>query len=629
MPKLEAEFRKFYEFAKMEEKPDGTHEVWGIATLEQPDSDNEICCYETAVPVYQAWSSKALKRTSGNGQEPSLGNLRVQHGSEVGGKVTKLEFKDSEKEIWLGSEPIDSMVTPLKKGMYTGYSQGGSYAWRSCADCDSPMPMEQGNNYCKSCKKTVPVMYGLKRISEVSYVDSPAIGIGFQSVKANGSCEMVKFSKKENVVMKTKRVAGEDLPAANFAHVGDPEKTDTWKLPIKFSSEEKTKRHIRNALARIDQTKGMSDDEKTKAKEKIHAAATTHGIDVAESSAKSVQVVEMLKAHIDKTAESRGMAKGLYAVSRAAEMLQGFASLWEQSVYEREIEGDDSEVPDELKDLLDSFTETFIAMATEEARELAANKKADTSTGDKTMTPEEIAAQEALQKAAKKSLASHFAKMSNFHEKKADHHEALAEHHDALADLHKAAHSGMKKADVNEEGQAEPKGSGEFMAAGAQFHKAAASEHEKMAGRHEKLAKAHDAMCEHCDKMAKDSDVEEAAKAIKELKEADAAIAKAEGENVAIKPTVTPEDEFTRKSIQKAQDDLLNDPDFQAEVKSRQRAILLGKLAESGAEALKNEQIVPTTVKAGGAPGLVARGGADAKFEFAKDSSEGPTTPGF
>ena len=40
---------------------------------------------------------------------------------------------------------------------------------------------------------------------------------------------------------KTKRVAGEDLPASAFLIVGDSQDTSTWKLPVKFSDDAKTK----------------------------------------------------------------------------------------------------------------------------------------------------------------------------------------------------------------------------------------------------------------------------------------------------------------------------------------------------------------------------------------------------
>lgn len=94
---------------------------------------------------------------------------------------------------------------------------------------------------------------------------------------------------------KTKRVAGEDLPASAFAYVGDPQKTETWKLPIKFSSEEKTKRHIRNALARFNQTQGIPASEKPKVLAKIKAAAKKYGIDVSDDQ-KSAPLVDLEQA---------------------------------------------------------------------------------------------------------------------------------------------------------------------------------------------------------------------------------------------------------------------------------------------------------------------------------------------
>lgn len=77
---------------------------------------------------------------------------------------------------------------------------------------------------------------------------------------------------------KTKRVADEDLPASAFAYVGDPQDLATWKLPIRFSTEEKTKSHIRNALARFSQTQGIPAGERAAVLAKIKAAAKRYGI---------------------------------------------------------------------------------------------------------------------------------------------------------------------------------------------------------------------------------------------------------------------------------------------------------------------------------------------------------------
>lgn len=211
----EAEFHKFCQFTKVQETGDGNVLVWGIATLEQPDLDNEICHYDTAKDAYQAWSDAAKARTSGAGQELSLGNIRYQHSIEPAGKATKLKFDDDAKEIWLGSVPInDDVRGELQKGFLTGYSQGGSYAWRKCTDCGKDLTLQQANNYCANCKKQVPVMFGLKRLSEVSYVDSPCTGKGFDYVQADGSQKFVAFTKRSDrpqsddvEILKTTRIS--------------------------------------------------------------------------------------------------------------------------------------------------------------------------------------------------------------------------------------------------------------------------------------------------------------------------------------------------------------------------------------------------------------------------------------
>jgi HK97 family phage prohead protease len=88
---------------------------------------------------------------------------------------------------------------------------------------------------------------------------------------------------------KTKRVAGEDLTSSCFAYVGDENDTSTWKLPIKFSTPEKTASHIRNALARFSQTQGIPESEKAAVLAKIKRAAKANGIDTGDKSQKDFQ----------------------------------------------------------------------------------------------------------------------------------------------------------------------------------------------------------------------------------------------------------------------------------------------------------------------------------------------------
>lgn len=80
----------------------------------------------------------------------------------------------------------------------------------------------------------------------------------------------------------TKSVDGHNLTSDCFIIVGDPEKTDTWHLPWKFPSEDDTKSHLRDALARFDQLQGVSDEEKKAAWTKLVGLCKEHGIEVSE-----------------------------------------------------------------------------------------------------------------------------------------------------------------------------------------------------------------------------------------------------------------------------------------------------------------------------------------------------------
>lgn len=78
---------------------------------------------------------------------------------------------------------------------------------------------------------------------------------------------------------KTKTVDGEELPASAFLYVGDPNEVSTWKLPVHFKSAQKTKSHIRNALARYNQTEGIPEKKKKSIAGELNRLAKSHGID--------------------------------------------------------------------------------------------------------------------------------------------------------------------------------------------------------------------------------------------------------------------------------------------------------------------------------------------------------------
>lgn len=470
---------KVFPLIKADEK---THTVFGLVTAETPDKENETCDYEGAKKAYQDWSNEAKTATENSGQAISLGNIRVQHTDQVGGKATDIVYDDDEKQILVKSQPIDdAMWKAIADGFYTGYSQGGDYAERSCQECGATIPKSKGN-YCGSCKKIVGVRY-IPTIAEVSYVDNPCHGSAhFQFVKSDGTTKLVKFKARSESMepeqsatspsiaelvkspeitelikgvvsevlrkeAKTKRVAGEDLTSDCFAYVGDKNDTSTWKLPIKFSTEEKTKSHIRNALARFNQTKGIPAGSKASVKSKIEAAAKKHGIESSDESKKADNVKELIKNFIEAKVAERlpaTLRKDLYTVARFAGLINEIAYVLWSAQYEAEMELDASTIPDELQEDLENLVETFLAMAEEESNELTA---ATAERIGKVMKVDATGLEKAYNKAAgivnkiKKAVSDHHEAIKKAN---SDHEEKVHGHLEDLKDC--MCNSGSKAA---------------------------------------------------------------------------------------------------------------------------------------------------------------------------------------
>ena len=101
--------------------------VYGVATAEAEDRAGEICDYDSTKPLYEKWSQEIAQSTGGK----SRGNLRAMHGAVAAGKVTALNFNDKKKQIEICAKVVDDAEwNKVKEGVYTGFSQGGTYTRR-------------------------------------------------------------------------------------------------------------------------------------------------------------------------------------------------------------------------------------------------------------------------------------------------------------------------------------------------------------------------------------------------------------------------------------------------------------------------------------------------------------------
>jgi RNA polymerase subunit RPABC4/transcription elongation factor Spt4 len=184
---IQKKLDKFVPLIKVTETPTGQLIAAGRVTAEEVDRDNEICDYIKSKPMFADWSQEQFDATSKAGQEPSYGNIRLQHSLQIAGRVIQpLDFDDQQKAISVTTTPATGEIANwLRQGVLTGFSMGGSYAERKCRDCKTDIPGD--GNFCPKCHKDVIVKF-VARPSEISFVDRPALkSAHFSYVKADGT----------------------------------------------------------------------------------------------------------------------------------------------------------------------------------------------------------------------------------------------------------------------------------------------------------------------------------------------------------------------------------------------------------------------------------------------------------
>lgn len=380
-------FQKFMPLAKMEEQSDGTLNVFGIVTAEQPDLDNEVCDYEGTKPLYQAKVATMFKLTSTvAGMEPSIMPMREMHQLKAIGAGRTIEFDDAAKTIRMGFNVVDpDAILKFRKGVLIGFSQGGAYVGEKVPD-----PVHKG------CTRYVADP------AEVSGVDSPCLpaalvetmkGRTVSLMKANGATEQVQLQT-------------EPAPA------------------IELLGNEKA---VRGALS--------SADRPADARKAILDAAKKCGIKLSDDDQKAVT----------KACATIALKKGMYEVGWLASFIEDLHWLCLQTEWERDMEEDGSKVPDGLREAWMALLVEFKAMAIEEADEMAAQggkgEKGMKITDQAGLTKAAKTIHDHLSKLAEMHKA-HGEHMDKAHEAMKAKHDQLGEHIDKCMKAAKDAAEG-------------------------------------------------------------------------------------------------------------------------------------------------------------------------------------------
>lgn len=411
-PTQKFELVKYFPLVKIVEGDGETpHTVYGLATCEKVDKDDEICDYAGAKKSYQAWSKEAEESTRAAGQDISLGNIRYMHRTIVAGKVTKIRYDDARKQIWVESTPSPPLTKEdpdvwqlLKGGFLRGYSQGGRYISRVCNECRKDL----AGKFCDHCNKNVVARY-IPTISEVSVVDNPCLAQAtFTLVKSDGSTELKKFQAGEipttgagtlpTEIQQPVEINDADACTCVCAEChasdcagcsADPKcamggkaakmtkflVTEMGKnyLPFTDDSGKVSIKKMYKAWASLTDGfpgKRYEGPNKMAAIKSLKREFAKIGKDT--PSERTEYVDSMIKGMLVDTIQDRAygqLNKGMYTVAHFARLTDDLKYLWLMMEYERESEGDESPVTDEVKEVYLSLLDHLIAYAEEQVEE--------------------------------------------------------------------------------------------------------------------------------------------------------------------------------------------------------------------------------------------------------------------
>lgn len=384
-------------FAQITKVDEAKREVIGRAVQEVPDRADEIFDYASSKPYFEEWSKSFADDTDGK----SLGNLRAMHGKVAAGKLTGIDFNDTDKAIDIRAKIVDQNEwAKVLEGVYTGFSIGGSYVG------DKTTEKVDGRD----------IKRYTARPSEISIVDSPCIPTAkfFEIVKADGAVAKVDFKVATKPEEPTPiEVTGTDEQVAQFAKLlNDSELTlgeaiDAIQAIATAREAAKADAVMLDTIAAMEKREFSADERKAAAKEGAALPDGSFPIKTVQDLENAVHAYgrakdkAAAKAHIIKRAKALGatdklpkgwiegekaaggdLAKGMWNVQDFACALQTIAQIAASAQYDLEVEGDDSPIPMQLRNWVSEGVAIFKAMAAEESEELVADLKTRAGVGE-------------------------------------------------------------------------------------------------------------------------------------------------------------------------------------------------------------------------------------------------------
>jgi phage head maturation protease len=336
-------------------------------TIEKADAETRMVYGYASTEAVDASGETILKSAIEGALEDYLkfANIREMHQLSAVGTAEEATVDD--KGLYLAAHIVDDAAwAKVTSGVYKGFSIGGKVLARD--------PLN---------KKTITKV----ALYEISIVDRPQNPEArFDVWKAAGTQEPEMAKAKGKEAASTETIAPVVEKTVTPPPAVDPEITD----PVAKGMAEKDAADAlvkvakaRAALVESGLEKAVVDalsaeDAVAKAEALVKSApapeAAPAAEPVADPIAKATAAVEALTAALAAAtpAEPETVEKGMYSVSRFADLIGSIAYLASDAESEAEMEGDGSPVPQKLRDWLKAGAAIFKDMAKEEIDELVA-----------------------------------------------------------------------------------------------------------------------------------------------------------------------------------------------------------------------------------------------------------------
>jgi hypothetical protein len=398
--------RYFAPLLKVEEAEDGTLKVSGVASTETPDRAGEIV------------KAEAIREALPDFFAHGTGALREMHGLSAAGTVDEAEIDDSNKTLITATVVDPVAIKKVQTGVYKGFSIGGrvisrdkdnrkiitQIALNEISLVDRPANPEAVLDLWKADNAIEKREFSTgERKKDAG--NGAALPDGSFPIENRGDLKNAiraigrakdKAKAKAHIIARARALGATDLlpddwrgstkkadlmPSTSLNTLSKAELEAIVAKPDPGDAGAAVAAQAAALLAKMAQApmegqdapaagasaETAATDDATDDQGQIAAADAGESIDVA---GKADDVLARLKEAVES--EGEDLNKGLYEVSRFAEVLQTISYLVTSGEYESEMEGDDSTVPAKLRDWLKDGAAIFKDMAKEEIDELVA-----------------------------------------------------------------------------------------------------------------------------------------------------------------------------------------------------------------------------------------------------------------